>query len=91
MQDVANLRRELARFLERDRIRHRGAHPQRAFVQMRHKLPADERDQQTAWQQRSEWPPTWLSWDDRDTSQAQPHIALASNQTACSPSHARLS
>ena len=32
----------LARLLERDRIGHGGAHPERAFVEMRHELSADE-------------------------------------------------
>ena len=40
-QDVANLRRELRRFLEGNRVRHRGAHPQRAFIQVRHEFAAD--------------------------------------------------
>ncbi len=45
-QDVANLRRDLAGFFERDGVRHGGAHPERAFVEMRHEFAADERDQQ---------------------------------------------
>src|SRR5665213_2254358 len=37
---------DLGRFIERDGVWHRGAHPQRAFVQLRHELSADGGDQQ---------------------------------------------
>ena len=37
-QDVADLGRELGRFLERDGVRRRGAHPQRAFIEVRHEF-----------------------------------------------------
>ena len=45
-QDVAHLRRELARRVERNCVGHGGANPQRAFVEMRHELSADEGNQQ---------------------------------------------
>ena len=45
-QDVANLRRDLARLFKRDGVRHGGANPQRALVEMRHELAADEGDEQ---------------------------------------------
>ena len=41
----ANLRRELARLFVRNRVRQCGAHPQRSFVEMRHELAADERNE----------------------------------------------
>ena len=45
-QDVANLRRNLAGFLERNGVRHGRPHPERAFIQVRHEFAADERNQQ---------------------------------------------
>ncbi len=45
-QNLADLRRELARLFKRNRIGHGCAHPQRAFVEMRHELSADERHEQ---------------------------------------------
>ena len=43
---LAHLRPELRRLVERNRVGHRRAHPQRAFVEVRHELRADERHQQ---------------------------------------------
>ncbi len=37
---------ELRRLVERDRVGHRRAHPERAFVEVRHELGADERHEQ---------------------------------------------
>ena len=45
-QNVANLRGDLAGFFERNRIRHGRPHPERAFIQVRHELAADEGNQQ---------------------------------------------
>ena len=45
-ENLAHLRRDLARFLEGDRVGHGGANPQRAFIQVRHELVADRRNQQ---------------------------------------------
>ena len=42
----ANLRRDLAGLFERNGVRHGGAHPERAFIEVRHELAADERNQQ---------------------------------------------
>ncbi len=42
----AHLRRDLRRFIERDRIGHRRADPQSALVELRHELSADARHQQ---------------------------------------------
>ena len=45
-KNVANLGREVTRRFERDRIRHGCSYPERAFVEMGHKLSANKRDQQ---------------------------------------------
>ncbi len=45
-QDVADLRGDLAGLFEGDGVGHGRAHPQRAFVEVRHELAADEGDQQ---------------------------------------------
>ena len=47
-QNVANLRSDLARLFERNRVRHGGPHPERAFVEVGHEFAADERNQQQA-------------------------------------------
>ena len=44
-QDVADLGRKLGRFLERDGVGRGGAHPQRAFIEVRHEFRADIRNQ----------------------------------------------
>ena len=46
VNDVSHLRHQLGRFLERDRRRHRGPDPERAFVEVRHELRADARGQE---------------------------------------------
>ena len=45
-QDVAHLGRDFCRLVEGDGVRHGRAHPQRAFIQLRHELGADARDEQ---------------------------------------------
>ena len=45
-ENLADLRRDLARFLERDGVGHGGANPERAFVQVRHELGADRGNEQ---------------------------------------------
>ena len=45
-QNVADLRRQLGGFFKRDGVGSGGAHPQCAFVQVRHELGADQRNQQ---------------------------------------------
>ncbi len=45
-QYFADLRRDLRRFVERNRVGHRCAHPQRAFVELGHELCADARHEQ---------------------------------------------
>ena len=45
-QDVADLGSQLGGLLEGNRVGRRGPHPQRAFIQVRHELSADPRDQQ---------------------------------------------
>ena len=46
VQYVAHPGRDLRRFVERNGVGHRCAHPQRAFIQMRHELGADARNEQ---------------------------------------------
>ncbi len=46
VQDVADLGRDLRRFVERNGVGHRRAHPQRAFIQLRHELRADAGNEQ---------------------------------------------
>ena len=43
-QNLANLRSQLRRFLVRNGVGHRRPHPQRAFIQVWHEFPADERN-----------------------------------------------
>ena len=45
-QRSPHLRPELRRLFEGNRVRHRRADPERAFVEVRHELRADERNQQ---------------------------------------------
>ena len=44
-QDVPHLGRDLGGLVEGNGVGHGGAHPQRAFIQLRHEFGADERDQ----------------------------------------------
>ena len=53
LQYLADLGRDLRRFVERDGVGHGGAHPQRAFVQLRHELGADARDEQQRTRQQN--------------------------------------
>src|SRR5580692_6346008 len=44
-QNLANLRSEFGGFFERDGVGHSGANPHSSFIQVRHELAADERNQ----------------------------------------------
>ncbi len=45
-QDIADLRRELGCLLEGNGVGRGGAHPERAFIEVRHEFAADEGNQQ---------------------------------------------
>ena len=46
VQDLPHLGSDLCRFIERNGVGHRRAHPQRAFVELRHELRADAGNEQ---------------------------------------------
>src|SRR5712692_9573241 len=48
VQDVANLGSKFGGVLERDGVRHGGADPERAFVEMREKFSSNQRDEEEA-------------------------------------------
>ena len=57
---VAHLGRDLRRFVEGDGVGHGRAHPQRAFVQMRHEFGADDGNEQQR-QRPAQRPRRWSS------------------------------